>query len=95
MLSTEISLSNLLLSERSSFKTVPDSGIGLKLRPVRSSIHKAERTTTSNDNLKLRKDPLFLRAFYFGHAMYMAIKTFTVPKVNKHFDINRFLKWFP
>ena len=51
MLSTEISLSDLSLSERSSFKTVPGSGIGLKLRPVRSSVHKAERTTASNSNL--------------------------------------------
>ncbi|WP_153384714.1 hypothetical protein [Companilactobacillus halodurans] len=45
MLSTEISLSDLSLSERPSFKTIPGFGIGLKLRPVRSSIHKAERTT--------------------------------------------------
>ncbi|MQS76218.1 hypothetical protein FHL06_07440 [Lactobacillus halodurans] len=50
MLSTEISFSDLSLNERPIFKTIPGSGIGLKLRPVRSSIHKAERTTTSSTN---------------------------------------------
>ncbi|MQS75543.1 hypothetical protein [Companilactobacillus halodurans] len=45
MLSTEILLSDLSLSRRPDFLTIPGFGIGLKLRPVRSSIHKAERTT--------------------------------------------------
>ncbi|MQS76460.1 hypothetical protein [Companilactobacillus halodurans] len=52
MLSTEILLSDLSLSRRPIFKTIPGLGIGLKLRPVRSSIHKAERTTTSYTNLR-------------------------------------------
>ena len=61
MLSTEISLSDLSLSERSSFKTVPGSGIGLKLRPVRSSVHKAERMTAIYQ-FKLKKEPyLFVK----------------------------------
>ncbi|MQS75963.1 hypothetical protein [Companilactobacillus halodurans] len=64
MLSTEISLSDLSLSERPIFETIPGSGIGLKLRPVRSSIHKAERTTTSNINLT-KKTMIFLE-FYFA-----------------------------
>jgi hypothetical protein len=32
---------------------IPGSGISFKLRPVRSSVHKAERTTASSHNKKI------------------------------------------
>ncbi|WP_153385618.1 hypothetical protein [Companilactobacillus halodurans] len=55
MLSTEIVLSDLSLSTRPNFLTIPGFGIGLKLRPVRSSVHKAERTTASYTNLTYKR----------------------------------------
>ncbi len=45
MLSTEISLGDLSLSERPILEMIPGFGISFKLCPVRSSVHKAERTT--------------------------------------------------
>ncbi|MQS75969.1 hypothetical protein [Companilactobacillus halodurans] len=75
MLSTEISLSDLSLSERPIFETIPGFGIGLKLRPVRSSVHKAERTTESCTNLRIKEQVLmgllFLVFFYLNYYYFL------------------------